>query len=366
MKVLYITNDSGLSGSTIALKNLLSYLIPHGVEAYCICRSEGDFTEWCLSKNIPYSVFPYNWNCQPLRTTFRDKLAYYWRIYKYYQEEKRCMDALEKVCKEFHPDIIHTNNGIIHWGYKLAKKIGVKHVWHLREYQDKDFSMTPIPSMKAFCKMAQDSHCICITQGVQDYFHLEKGNSCVIYDGVLPMHSSRYCMEKEDYFLFVGRIEPSKGIEELLHAYYEYNKRGGTIPLWIAGSGKPLYIQERMNEAEKYSSSVKFLGFRSDRLELMYKAKATIVPSRFEGFGFITVEAIMNGCFVIGHNAGGTSEIAKECKSVYLYDTEEDLVNLLVDIECNLDLMEKSQEYAELNYTNEVSAAQVLKFYQAI
>lgn len=366
MRILYITNDSGLSGSTIALKNLLSYLIPRGVEPFCVCRNEGDFTEWCLSKNIPYSVFPYHWNYQPLRITVRDKLAYYWRIHKYYQEEKRCMVELEKICKEFCPDIIHSNNGIIHWGYKIAKKNGIKHVWHLREYQDKDFNMSPIPSMEAFCRMVQDSNCICITKGVQNHFHLTPENSKVIYDGVLPKHSCRYCKDKENYFLFVGRIEPSKGIEELLQAYYEYNKRGGTTPLWIAGSGKPQYVKERMNEAKRNSSCVKFLGFRSDRLDLMYKAKAIIVPSRFEGFGFITVEAIMNGCFVIGHNTGGTSEIAQNCKSVYLYDTKEDLINLLMNLEYNSEKMKESQEYAELNYTNEESANQVLNFYQII
>ena len=121
-----------------------------------------------------------------------------------------------------------------------------------------------------------------------------------------------------------------------------------------------------MNEAERNSSLVKFLGFRSDRLDLMYKAKAIIVPSRFEGFGFITVEAIMNGCFVIGHNTGGTSEIAQNCKSVYLYDTKEDLINLLMNLEYNSKKMKESQEYAELNYTNEESANQVLNFYQII
>lgn len=122
MRVLYITNDSGLSWSTIALKNLFSYLIPKGVEPFCVCRNEGNFTEWCLNNKIPYCVFHYNWNYQPPRNTIYDKLAYYWRIHKYYQEERRCMAELEKVCKEFHPDIIHTNNGIIHWGYKFAKK----------------------------------------------------------------------------------------------------------------------------------------------------------------------------------------------------------------------------------------------------
>ena len=40
----------------------------------------------------------------------------------------------------------------------------------------------------------------------------------------------------------------------------------------------------------------------------MSKALALFVPSSFEGFGFITVEAMFCGCLVIGRNTGGTKE----------------------------------------------------------
>lgn len=40
----------------------------------------------------------------------------------------------------------------------------------------------------------------------------------------------------------------------------------------------------------------------------MSKAQALIVASRFEGFGFITTEAMWNDCLVIGKNIAGTKE----------------------------------------------------------
>ena len=42
--------------------------------------------------------------------------------------------------------------------------------------------------------------------------------------------------------------------------------------------------------------------------DLMYNAKALLVPSYFEGFGFIVVEAMLNGCIVIGRNEAGVKE----------------------------------------------------------
>lgn len=41
---------------------------------------------------------------------------------------------------------------------------------------------------------------------------------------------------------------------------------------------------------------------------LMQEAKALIIPSKHEGFGRITAEAMFNGCLTIGRNTGGTKE----------------------------------------------------------
>ena len=51
-----------------------------------------------------------------------------------------------------------------------------------------------------------------------------------------------------------------------------------------------------------------FLGYRKDVDVLMSEATALIVASQFEAFGFITAEAMFNGCVVIGKDTGGTGE----------------------------------------------------------
>jgi glycosyltransferase involved in cell wall biosynthesis len=46
----------------------------------------------------------------------------------------------------------------------------------------------------------------------------------------------------------------------------------------------------------------------------------------FEGFGFITVEAIMNGSLVLGRNTFGTKMIMEETGNAnFLFDNNEDL-----------------------------------------
>ena len=56
------------------------------------------------------------------------------------------------------------------------------------------------------------------------------------------------------------------------------------------------------------SNKIKFLGIRNDINELMTSSVATLVPSKFEGFGFITVEAMFNDCLVIGRDSAGIKE----------------------------------------------------------
>jgi len=70
----------------------------------------------------------------------------------------------------------------------------------------------------------------------------------------------------------------------------------------IAGAGNTEYerILRSLVADAKIGNRVHFLGFRDDVSTLMAGASAIIVASRFEGFGFVTAEAMYNGCLVIG------------------------------------------------------------------
>jgi glycosyltransferase involved in cell wall biosynthesis len=87
--------------------------------------------------------------------------------------------------------------------------------------------------------------------------------------------------------LTLSRLHPKKGIDTLLHALV-------AVPgayLWIAGDGPDRAAYESLAMRLGLSSRVRFLGWRTDRRALIEAADICVLPSRYEPFGTVIVEA---------------------------------------------------------------------------
>lgn len=110
---------------------------------------------------------------------------------------------------------------------------------------------------------------------------------------------------KENWFLYLGRVETYKGVELAIRAAHE-----ARVPLKIAGIGDDLNRMKDLVKQLNAKGYVKFLGFVSEeeKLELLSKAKALIFPVRGEDFGIVPVEANAAGTPVIAYRDGGVIE----------------------------------------------------------
>lgn len=101
-------------------------------------------------------------------------------------------------------------------------------------------------------------------------------------------------------------------MDELLLSYAYFNKKHPDYTLKVVGSYNENsdYFKNcaQIVNDNNLSNSVQFLGCRNDIFKLMSKAQAHVVASHFEGFGFTTVEAMINKTIVIGRNTSGTKE----------------------------------------------------------
>lgn len=106
------------------------------------------------------------------------------------------------------------------------------------------------------------------------------------------------------YFLYIGRLDPKKGIENLIYGYKEYCKLvNNPKPLLIVGTGKKSYLNRLISISNivNNKSAINFLGFKSDseKFDLYRNAFYTIVPSFTENFANVVVESLSQGTPVI-------------------------------------------------------------------
>ena len=121
-----------------------------------------------------------------------------------------------------------------------------------------------------------------------------------------------------DYALFIGRLDPEKGIRTLLEAWRHVN-----IPLKIRGSGQ-LEDQARTFVREHGLDQIQFLGrLEDDELsELIRGARFLIVPSEgyYETFGMVIIEAYCRKVPVIASNIGVLPEMVIDHETGMLFE----------------------------------------------
>ena len=120
-----------------------------------------------------------------------------------------------------------------------------------------------------------------------------------------PANEAGGSPHERPYFLFVGRLEKIKGVQDILPAFAGEDG----ADLLIIGSG--VYEAELRRQAAGLSR-VKFLGrLPPEALSRYYAhARALIVPSVcYETFGIILIESFRNGTPVIARDIGPFGEI---------------------------------------------------------
>jgi len=132
-----------------------------------------------------------------------------------------------------------------------------------------------------------------------------------------PMAKDLLELGPDPLLLYVGRLDPIKGLETLLQAM---TRLDGAAKLLIIGgdqdepeSGHAAHLRERV-AALGLARRVRFLGAQPQRrLRLFYAAaEATVMPSYYESFGMVALEAMACGSPVVASRVGGLTTTIKD------------------------------------------------------
>jgi D-inositol-3-phosphate glycosyltransferase len=192
---------------------------------------------------------------------------------------------------------------------------------------------------------------------------------------------ARQCM-----LLYVGRVEPLKGIDTLFEAMAILKRENfldiQPMCLAIIGGDPEVSREEMSSEMDRLHALqeslgigdlVTFLGRRDqDTLQYYYSAaEIVVVPSHYESFGMVALEAMACGTPVIASETGGLAFLIKDGETgfhVPAVDPEalaERLKELMQDEELKSRLGEQAAIYAK-EFSWSVIVDQILELYASV
>ena len=110
-------------------------------------------------------------------------------------------------------------------------------------------------------------------------------------------------------WLSIGRLDPIKDHDTLLHAFAALRRRHTAATLWVVGSGCNEDRLHRLAHQLNLDDSVRFLGIRADIPDLMNAADALVLSSKFEALPMVLLEAGGCGLPAVATNVGGNPEV---------------------------------------------------------
>ena len=179
-------------------------------------------------------------------------------------------------------------------------------------------------------------------------------------------------VEGDPIVLFVGRLSWQKGADILLDAWVRFVKRRPRARLLVLGEGPDEVKLRSQAEDLGIAGSIDFRGLRRDVGPHYAAADLFVLPSRYEGFPNVLLEAMAAGLPAIATRVSGSEDAIEDGRSGILVPPGEPgpLVEALIELADNPRLREivgtEARKSAEGRYDINRVAEQTLAFYREL
>jgi glycosyltransferase involved in cell wall biosynthesis len=165
--------------------------------------------------------------------------------------------------------------------------------------------------------------------------------------------------------LFIGRIDPQKGVSVLLDAA---GKLIASRPAWhlaIAGDGPE---RSRLQSATATVPNVHWLGRRDDVPPLLKTADLLVLPSLWEGMPNVVLEAMAAGRAVVATAVEGTSELVIAGQTGWLVPAgdPEPLSDALLDAATDRERLRRFGEAGRARVAERFTLGQMVERYEQV
>jgi len=215
--------------------------------------------------------------------------------------------SIHQIIKQKGITIVHTHHRMAAFYIRLLKLVHPKliHVYTAHNvFKDK------LPLYGFALKNAKS---VAVGEAVNKNLKEDVGitDSRVIYNGVVLKETDEQVDEIISYdgikLGCIARLSEQKGLTYLLDAMSLLTVKD--IRLFIVGDGELRNELENKVKELHLQDSVTFLGYRKDIAECINSFDFCVLPSVFEGFGLVAIEAFMNSKTLVATDIPGLNEV---------------------------------------------------------
>lgn len=273
--------------------------------------------------------------------------------------------SIGQIIKNNEITIVHTHHRMAAFYIRLLKLVHPKliHVYTAHNvFKDK------LPLYKFALKNAKS---VAVGEAVNKNLKEDVGitDSKVIYNGVVLKETDDQVDEIISYSGIklgcIARLSEQKGLTYLIEAMSLLTVKD--IRLFIVGDGELRNELENKVKELHLQDSVTFLGYRKDIVECINSFDFCVLPSVFEGFGLVAIEAFMNSKTLVATDIPGLNEVVTNENGLLVPAKDPAALASAIDkLATDATLRQELSSQAKKDYENRFSYPMFLENYRSL
>ena len=273
--------------------------------------------------------------------------------------------SIHQIIKNNEITIVHTHHRMAAFYIRLLKLV---HPRLIHVYTAHNVFKDKLPLYGFALKNAKS---VAVGEAVNKNLKEDVGitDSRVIYNGVVLKETDDQVDEIISYggikLGCIARLSEQKGLTYLLDAMSLLTVKD--IRLFIVGDGELRNELENKVKELHLQDSVTFLGYRKDIAECINSFDFCVLPSVFEGFGLVAIEAFMNSKTLVATDIPGLNEVVTNKNGVLVPAKDSAALASAIDkLATDATLRQELASQAKKDYENRFSYSMFLENYRAL
>ena len=269
----------------------------------------------------------------------------------------RVLRQLERFVERERVSVIYSNTTITILGAELAKRTGVRHIWHWHEPVDERFGWHFTLKEYFLSLVEATDKIICISQHQKEEWSKELGieltKAQVVYNPIKPIRfkPENHTFRRGVCIGFIGHFEERKNIRLLMQAFVDFHDTIPDVRLLLCGARNEydrMYVEQMTDLREPVMTIME----QTSEVEKFYnQIDILVLPSWRETMPLVVLEAMQAGVCVLQTNQSGMTELLEAGKETLFFSPNrleelEQLLMLCMDADYRQQIAQSGQQKA--------------------